>query len=104
MSNSHNMTTSNQWDAGGCMVLVGYYDCGRHPDIAFTFDGDSGPELRLEPLRTTRNSEGKCISSLVGGDVDALPTTWYLGQAWLQGKYVDFDAAGGTVSAAYLKQ
>ena len=101
----HDITVAKDNDQSCGLMIYGYYDCETHPTIGFNISTYSGPVMNLERVEMTKNGKGNCTSRLVGRDIyPEGPNFWVLGQAWLEGKYVDFDGAEGTICAAYLKQ
>lgn len=74
------------------------------PSIGFALGAEQGgfeQEWSIEPSVLSKNlKDGKCTIDLIGWDL-IQDGTWWLGQAWLKGKYVDF--SGNQVTVGSLK-
>ena len=82
-------------------MLFGYYPCNAPPRTGLQFDGKNF-DFESEALRWKEVSANNC-SILITGSPDAAANSWLVGQAWMQGKYIDHDAEGMTIAFANLK-
>ena len=94
-------------DEPGCFspkVLFGYYPCDAPPKIGFTI-GTEVFNIEGTSFKLKDNGNNNCTSTLVGveGKAFAGSDGWLIGQAWMQGKYFDFDLGGNSVAAAELR-
>lgn len=101
----NNVTTSMVLTPG-CFspsVLFGYYPCDAPPQIGFTV-GNTVFNIDNSSFALTDNGKNNCTSTLVGVSPKVFGENgWLIGQAWMQGKYIDFDAGGNSVAMAVLK-
>ncbi|KAK1052127.1 hypothetical protein LTR74_016591 [Friedmanniomyces endolithicus] len=89
----------------GCTaVLFGYCPCDAPPAIGFSLDS-STRSFGIEPSAFPQadNGNNNCTAIVTGLDLSPGDPLWIVGQAWFQGKYVDFDQAGGKLGVAALK-
>jgi pepsin A len=91
-------------------LLFGTYPCNATPpEFGFSFkdehpDAVGGLVWPFDVSAWTLAREGgSCTAPIVGWD-GMVNDSWYLGQAWLRGKYVDFDLNNTTVTFAKLKE
>lgn len=88
----------------GCTeVLTGYYPCAKPPaDVSFAFPTGSSNRFSIEPsaFQEADDGSGNCTAIVAGIDFGI----WIVGQAWFQGKYVDFNVVGNSIGVAQLKQ
>ena len=87
--------------AGCTKVLFGYYPCDKPPTVGFKVGTGDQEITNIEPeaFVQSRNGNNNCTSIVTGLDFDL----WIIGQAWFQGKYVDFNDAGKEIGVAQLK-
>ncbi|KAK5110053.1 hypothetical protein LTR62_006297 [Meristemomyces frigidus] len=88
----------------GCTtVLFGYYPCASPPQVGFSL-GNSTRSFNIEvsAFEQANDGKGNCTAILTGIDLDPEHSLWIIGQAWFQGKYIDFDQTGGRVGVATL--
>ena len=89
----------------GCTsVLFGYYPCDSPPQVGYQF-GAANPTFEIEASAFKQADDGgnNCTAIITGIDLGAGVPLWIVGQAWFQGKYVDFNDAGKTVGVAQLR-
>ncbi|KAK0874054.1 hypothetical protein LTS02_000435 [Friedmanniomyces endolithicus] len=89
----------------GCTaVLFGYYPCDAPPTIGFSL-GNSTRSFDIEAsvFQQADNGNNSCTAIVTGIALSPVNPLWIVGQAWFQGKYVDFDQAGGKLGVAPLK-
>lgn len=86
--------------AGCTTVLFGYYPCDSPPRFGYQLQND-GPVFNIEPsaFEQANNGNNNCTAIVTGIDFGF----WIVGQAWFQGKYVDFDVARSQFGVADLK-
>ena len=82
-------------------MLFGYYRCDSPPDVGFTFGNSTQPLNMSFEYSQSVEEDGFCLSNLRGSD--QLHDEWSIGQAWLEGKYVDFNSNNQQLSVALLK-
>ena len=84
----------------GCTtVLFGYYPCDSPPAFGYQLN-DNGPVFNIEPsaFEQANNGNNNCTAIVTGIEFGI----WIVGQAWFQGKYVDFDVSNLQVGVAGL--
>ncbi|KAF2484716.1 aspartic peptidase domain-containing protein [Neohortaea acidophila] len=97
---------------GSAKTLLGYFDCSKPPTIGFSFPatsqlkkGQKGTNFNVSPdvwdVYEHKHDAGNCTSIL--GGINALGTTWLLGQSFFAGHYIDFNVQNETISYANLK-
>jgi hypothetical protein len=93
-------------------VVLGYYPCNNPPTVGIQFElanntSSSSPVFNIGPksFRAGHNGGNNCTSVLVSGyeDSPGYISTWLVGQAWFQGKYVDMNSEGLSLGVATLK-
>ncbi|KAJ6160805.1 hypothetical protein N7470_004201 [Penicillium chermesinum] len=95
-------------NADGVTVLKGYYSCQNPPQLGFKFPSASnetesqpGKVFDIVPHGLELNSTGsRCQSTIVG--MRDIPF-WLVGQAFMEGKYVDHNTDDSTLGFAVLK-
>ncbi|SMQ53823.1 unnamed protein product [Zymoseptoria tritici ST99CH_3D7] len=75
----------------GCTnSIFGYYPCDKPPTVGFQF-GDKVFNIESSRFQLEDNGNNNCTAIITGIDVtEKHPNLWLIGQAWMQGKYVDF--------------
>ncbi|KAK3674707.1 hypothetical protein LTR78_005429 [Recurvomyces mirabilis] len=94
-----------QQNLPGCTsVLFGYYPCDAPPKVGFTI-GNSTKSFDIESsaFQQADNGNNNCTAIVTGIDLSTRHPLWIIGQAWFQGKYVDFDPANSKLGVAPLK-
>lgn len=81
--------------------IFGYYPCDDPPRIGFKI---GGVDFDFEPsaLRWKDDGANNC-TALITGHYDQNANYWVVGQAWMQGKYIDHDTTSRTMGFAKLK-
>ena len=88
----------------GCHPAVfGYYRCDSPPAMGFQFG--NGPNFNVEcsAIQFADNGNNNCTVFITGVDIIG-NNTWIAGQAWFQGKYVDFEQTKSIIGVAELKE
>ncbi|KAF2860896.1 acid protease [Piedraia hortae CBS 480.64] len=86
----------------GCTsVLFGYYDCAAPPTVGFTI-GDETFNIAASAFQQAKNGPNNCTAVITG--IDFGSDFWIVGQAWFQGKYVDFDVDHSQIGVASLRK
>lgn len=95
------------YDMDGCgKITKGTYECNdSKPSFGVTLGAghiETRPMWNIDPSAFEKPEfGGNCTVDIIGWD-GIEDDTWYQGQAWLKGKYVDF-SSDDRVSVAYLK-
>ena len=91
----------------GCVPAVfGYYPCDKVPEVGLVFGNDSQSfNVEKSAFSLATDGSNNCTSTIVGLNSTDLGPLWIFGQAWMQGKYVDFQQGlkNATVGVATLK-
>lgn len=92
--------------AGCTSVLFGYYPCDSPPQVGFRIGGDDSPTFPISPaaFRQIARGSNNCTATITGIDFHSSSgPLWIVGQAWFQGKYIDFNVDNQRIGVASLK-
>lgn len=79
--------------------IQGHYSCSKPPVVGFSLGGQN---FNINPNALAFESSGDdCTASLIG--TNSFGSTWLLGQAFFQGRYIDHNIDDNTMGFANLK-
>lgn len=82
-------------------LVYGYYSCNAPPSIGFNIGG-SNFDFESKALEWKDDGSGNCTAIITGFDKHP-EGSWLVGQAWMQGKYIDHNSMGKSMGFAKLK-